>query len=144
MRFIPSTLMCLSTCSGISLRPELLFALKACCSVYLSSSGVICCVVGSVTGMYSSSGRFGLWKIVRLCSVNSYNFNADMSSSLDFSMLQNYLGLYFSISGSRIYSFARLRAQHCRYYLYACCAGILDLPYVCLFCVQSYFAFLQS
>jgi len=144
MRSIPSTLRCLSTCSGISLRPVLLFALKACCNVYLSSSGVICCVAGFVTGVYSSSGRFGLWNSVRLCSVNSSNFSAVMSSSLGFSMLQNCFGLYFSISGSRIYIFARLRAQHYLYCLYACCAGILALPYFSLFCVQSYFAFLQS
>jgi hypothetical protein len=67
-----------------------------------------------------------------------------VSASLDLSMLQNCFGRYFIMSGSSICNFARLRAQHCLYALYALRAGGLDPPYDYLVCVQCCFAYLHS
>ena len=144
MRIIPSLLICLRTYSGMLLRPELLFALKACCIMCVSSAGEMCWVVGSVIGVYSSSGRVGSWKSSRLWAANSCSLSAEMSASLDLSMLQNCLGRYFIMSGSSICNFARLRAQHCLYALYALWAGGLETPYDYLVCVQCCFAYLHS
>jgi hypothetical protein len=54
IRVIPSALICFKICSGIWLRPELLFALKACLMVCVSSAGVMYYV--AVSGVYVSSG----------------------------------------------------------------------------------------
>jgi hypothetical protein len=49
---MPFSPMCFKICNGIELIPELLFALKACCSVLLSSAGVMCCACAVSTGVY--------------------------------------------------------------------------------------------
>ena len=54
MHAMPLSPMCLKICSGILLMPALLFALKACCSVFLSSAGVMYCVLTDLTGVYCS------------------------------------------------------------------------------------------
>ena len=71
MHAIPLSPKCFNTCSGMLLMPELLFALKACCNVLFSSSGVMWCWAGVATGVKVSSGSAGLWNSARLCSVNS-------------------------------------------------------------------------
>ncbi len=53
---IPSLLICLRTCRGMWLRPELLFALNEFLMVWSSSAGVICYVLGFASGVYTSSG----------------------------------------------------------------------------------------
>ena len=58
--FIPSALMCFRTCSGIWLRPELIFALNACLMVWVSLAGVMCYVSGVASGVYNSSGNVWL------------------------------------------------------------------------------------
>lgn len=125
---IPFALICFNNWSGIWLNPELLFALKANCRVCVSSSGVICCVVGFVTGAYSASGTLVSWKSARLWSAKSLSLSAVMSWSLCLSSFQNCLGWYFMISGSYSCSFVRFRSQHFLQSLYACNAGGLDLP----------------
>ena len=59
--------------------PGLLFALKACCMVYFSSVGVICCSMGAVSGVNFSTGIAGSWNKLLLCAVKSSNFSALMS-----------------------------------------------------------------
>ena len=56
---MPVSPMCFKICNGIELIPELLFALKACCSVLLSSAGVMCCACADSTGVYYSGGMEG-------------------------------------------------------------------------------------
>jgi hypothetical protein len=56
---MPFSPMCFKICNGIVLIPELLFALKACCSVLLSSAGVMCCACAVSTGVYYSGGMEG-------------------------------------------------------------------------------------
>lgn len=68
---IPALLICFSNCNGMSLRPELLFALKACAIVCVSSAGVICWAVCEVMGVNCSSGKLGSWNNVRLCSAKA-------------------------------------------------------------------------
>ena len=137
---IPALLICFSNCSGMSLRPELLFALKACAIVCVSSAGVICWAVCEVMGVNCSSGKLGSWNNVRLCSAKACSQSADMSGSQGFSIFQNCLGLYLRISGMRNCNLARFRSQHFLYFLYAYCAGLLVVPYLPLHYVQYRFA----
>jgi hypothetical protein len=76
--------------------------------------------------------------------VNSFNLSVLKSWSLDLSILQNYFGWYFIISGNLCYNFARLFLQHFLYCLNASKAGGLLLPYSLLVYLQCDFAILQS
>lgn len=101
--FTPGEPICFRSYKGIKLMPELLSALKWWERIFMSSSGVIWCMVAFVRGVYSSAGMFESKKID---SLNLMNSVVDSSISLflfDFSMFQNCFGRCFSISGNSNY-----------------------------------------
>ena len=67
-----------------------------------------------------------------------------MSESFCFNIFQKRFGEYFSMAGRLICSLARFCLQHCLYSLYACCAGMLELPYFYLHDVHFNLAVLHS
>ena len=144
MHLIPSAPICFRIWSGIWLKPELLFALNAFLIVYVSSAGVICSAPGVASGEYISSGSVSSWSMLLLCFANACGLRAEVSASFSFSIFQNYLGLYLSMSGIRICNCALFLTQHYLYSLYAYFAGVLDRPYVILCFLYCYFAFLHS
>jgi hypothetical protein len=73
---MPVAPICFIICNGILLMPELLFALKACSIVLLSSAGVMCCVWVASSCVYYSGGIVGSKNSFWLWSVNSCRFRA--------------------------------------------------------------------
>ena len=126
------------SCGGILLRPLLFVALYLCVRTSVSSldemwwaGGVVSGV--NVSGMMSSSKN--------MSSLNFVNLSSGISIGLlscYFSMFQNLIGLYFSISGSSNYSSALWVLQHSLNFVYAIFVWLWFLP--CLLFVFLYVA----
>jgi hypothetical protein len=98
--FTPVLPRCFRSSSGILLIPELLLALKWCFNTICSSAGDMWFPYVSTSGVNVSGGIDSSKNIFSLNYLNAGNGNSVFSFSLFFSIPQNCLGLYFSISGS--------------------------------------------
>jgi hypothetical protein len=130
--FIPVLPMCFSSCKGIALNPELLFALKWCWRTVFSSSVVMQFAWVSVSGVKVSLGMVSSKKMLSLNFLKAGSDSSVLLSSLRFSMFQNFFGCYFSISGSVNCSCARPSLQACAYRFRACIVCACSLPFFLL------------
>jgi hypothetical protein len=119
---------CFRSCNGILLIPELLFALKWFFNTIYSSAGAMWFPFASSNGVNVSGGMDSSKKIFSLNFWNAGNGKSVFTFSRLFSMPQNYLGLYFSISGSWNCSCARPSLQLYTYLLSACWVCVCVFP----------------